>query len=331
MIPLAAMVLGALAGVGLFTAVLGLQERPARDKPSRLREFRSKAAGVELSSSANDTLAMIGLGAVLAFGAWYATGWVVAGLLGATAGVMGPMMWRAPRKRRDFIDEIEAYSQWTEQIRDLVAASGSLFEAVTLSADQAPPRLRPKVVQMASIARTLGLPAALDWFAAEMDSPFADRLVLGMKIAWDSGARVSEAFESTARATRSEVEMRRRNEVANARAWTQVISIVGVTVGSVVVMFVFNKGFFDPFGSLIGQVVLLAVGVLIFGNVYWVLRLSESGAPVRLLTSEGDKPAEGVAAALSGEGADPPPPPGGGPGRPRRHGQDSGTGTLTPW
>ena len=301
MVPLAAVLFGALVGVGLFAVVLGAQKRPVREKQARLRQFRSRAASIELSSSMNDTLAMMGLGAVLAFGAWYATGWPVAALIGLTAGVMGPIMWRAPRKRREFTNEIEAYSQWTEQIRDLVAASGSLFEAVTLSADQAPWRLRPKVVQMASIARTLGLPAGLDWFAAEMDSPFADRLVLGMKIAWDSGARVSEAFESTARAMRAEVEMRRRNEVANARAWTQVIAMVGVTVGSVLFMFVFNKEFFDPFGSAVGQATLLAVGVLIFGNIYWVLKLSESGIPVRLLAPDGDKLAEGVVAALSGE------------------------------
>ena len=301
MVPLAAVLFGALVGVGLFAVVLGSQKRPVREKHARLRQFRSRAARIELSSSTNDTLAMLGLGAVLAFGAWYATGWPVAALIGLTAGVMGPMMWRAPRKRRAFTDEIEAYSQWTEQIRDLVAASGSLFEAVTLTSEQAPSLLRPKVVQMASIARTLGLPAGLDWFAAEMDSPFADRLVLGMKIAWDSGARVSEAFESTARSMRTEVEMRRRNEVANARAWTQVIAMVGVTVGSVLFMFVFNKPFFDPFGSTIGQATLLAVGVLIFGNIYWVLKLSESGIPVRLLAPDGDKLAEGVVAALSGE------------------------------
>ena len=301
MVPLAAVVFGALVGVGLFAAVLGLQKRPMREKQHRLRQFRAQATRIELPSSANDTLAMIGLGAVLGFGAWYATGWLAAGLIGMAAGGMGPMMWRAPRQRREFTEEIEAYSQWTEQIRDLVSASGSLFEAVTLSAGQAPSRLRPKVVQMASIARTLGLPAALDWFAAEMDSPFADRLVLGMKIAWDSGARVSEAFESTARAMRAEVEMRRRNEVANARAWTQVVSIIGVTVVSVLFMFVFNREFFDPFGSVIGQAVLLAVGVLIFGNVFWVLKLSESGVPVRLLSSEGEQLAEDVLAALSGE------------------------------
>ena len=302
MVPLAAVLLGALAGVGLFAAVVGLQKRPVREKRARLRQFRARAARVELPSSLNDTLSMVGLAAALAFGAWYATGWPVAALIGLTAGVMGPMMWRAPRRRREFTDEIEAYSQWTEQIRDLVSASGSLFEAVTLSADQAPSMLRPKVAQMASIGRTLGLPAALDWFAKEMDSPFADRLVLGMKIAWDSGARVSEAFQSTAHSMRAEVEMRRRNEVANARAWTQVVAIVGVTVGSVLFMFVFNRAFFDPFGSAIGQGILLAIGALIFGNVYWVMKLSETGVPVRLLAAPEDQAAEGVVASLAGEG-----------------------------
>ena len=300
MIALLAVALGAVSGIGLCAAVMSGQKRPERDTQDRLRAFRARATSVELSSTANDYLLMAGLGAALGFGAWYATGWVVAALLGAVAGVMGPVMWRAPRKRQDFIAEIEAYSQWTEQVRDLVAASGSLFEAVILSAAQAPPRLRPQVEQMASIARALGLPPALDWFAAEMDSPFADRLVLGMKIAWDSGARVSEAFDGTARAMRAEVEMRRRNEVANARAWTQVLSMVGVTVGSVLLMFIFNKGFFDPFGSTIGQTILLAVGVLIFGNVFWVMRLSQSGVPVRLLASATSEAAEFVVAATAG-------------------------------
>ena len=303
MIPLTAAFLGALAGLGVFAVVLGAREQPVREKRDRLRKFQTQVASVEMSSSLRDNLAMVGLGAVLAFGAWYATGWLVAGLLGLTAGVMGPLMWRAPRKRRAFTDEIEAYSQWTEQIRDLVAASGSLFDAVTVSAEQAPLLLRPQVMQMASLARTLGLPAGLDWFAAEMDSPFADRLVLGMKIAWDSGARVSEAFESTARAMRNEVETRRRNEVANARAWTQVTSILGVTLASVLFMFVFNKGFFDPFGSAVGQAMLLAVGVLIFGNVYWVLKLSESGVPVRLLAPDEDQPADALTAAAAGGGS----------------------------
>lgn len=299
MIPLVAVGLGALAGVGLYAAILGVQERPERDQATRLSAFRSRASSIELSSSTSDYLLMAGSGVALGFVGWYATGWVVAVLLGAAAGVMGPLMWRAPRKRRDFIDEIESYSQWTEQVRDLVAASGSLFEAVTLSANQAPSRLRPQVKQMTLIARTLGLQPALDWFAAEMDSPFADRLVLGMRIAWDSGARVSEAFDSTARAMRAEVEMRRRNEVANARAWTQVISMVGITVGSVLLMFVFNKAFFDPFGSLIGQTVLLVVGVLIFGSVLWVLRLSQLGVPVRLVAANADEAAETVVAAVA--------------------------------
>ncbi|WP_419553046.1 type II secretion system F family protein [Candidatus Poriferisodalis sp.] len=265
----------------------------------RLREFRASNMRSRNSDAATQMLITVALTAALGFGAWYATGWPVAALLGGAAGVVTPKMIAAPRQRRAVADEIEAYSQWTEQIRDLVSASGSLFEAVTLSAPSAPPLLRPHVAQMASLAGSVGLKAAMNWFAAHMESPYADRLVLGLSIAWESGARVTEAFETTARSMRTEVEMRRRNEVANARTWTQVVSILGITVVSVLLMFVFNRGFFDPFGSTVGQLILLIVGVLIFGNVFWVLQLSGSGVPIRLLDERGLAGVSDVAALMN--------------------------------
>ena len=286
--------LGALAGIGLLTFALGFRRKPPKaEEQVRLRKHRAKGTRVQAQKKLADNMLQVVLAVAFAAAAWYVTGWIVGALLGFVAGFVGPMMIRAPKKRQAVTDEIEAYSQWAEQIRDLVGASGSLFEAVSLSAGNAPERLRPAVVNMAALARTVGLPAALDWFATEMRSPFADRLVLGMKIAWDSGARVTEAFESTSRGMRAEVDMRRRNEVANSRAWTQVVSILAVTFISVAFMFVFNKGFFEPFGTTTGQGILLAIGALIFGNVFWVIKLSESGVPIRLL-SVGDEDGEDV-------------------------------------
>ena len=283
---LAAIVCGALAGLGVVAMAIGLKKAPVKADRQRLRDFQAKNLKERTANLDTQVLISLGLAAVLAFGAWAATGWPVAALIGAGAGVITPKMVVTPRRRQAVADEIEAYSQWTEQIRDLVSASGSLFEAVTLSAPSAPPMLRSQVTQLGQLAGTVGLKPALDWFAAEMKSPYADRLVLGLNIAWDSGARVTEAFDSVSRAMRTEVEMRRRNEVANARTWTQVISIVGITVASVLLMFVFNRGFFDPFGSLVGQVILLMVGVMIFGNILWVLKMSASGVPVRLLDQQ---------------------------------------------
>ena len=294
----AAVAFGAFAGLGVATVLIGMTKLPARAPRQGLRRFEAKNLYERGSNVDPQMLGGIGLAVLLGFGAWYATGWPVAALIGAATGYIVPQMFAVPRRRRAVADEIEAYSQWTEQIRDLVSASGSLFEAVTLSAPSSPPMLRPQVTQMASLAATVGLAPALDWFAAQMKSPYADRLVLGMDIAWESGARITEAFESVARAMRTEVEMRRRNEVANARTWTQVTSITGITVVSVVLMFAFNRGFFDPFGSVTGQIILLAVGAMIFGNILWVLKLSASGVPVRLLDQdELEEKLAGLAAA----------------------------------
>lgn len=282
-----AVTFGVLVAVGVVTCAAGLRRVPERSSLPTLRSFRSKASRRRPAADASRWLVAAGLAALLGLGAWRATGWPVAALIGGAAGGMLPQILAAPRKRRAVADEIEAYAQWTAQLRDLVSASGSLFEAITLSASTAPPLLRADVTQMASLAQTVGLEPAMNWFAARMASPYADRLVLGMSIAWGSGARVSEAFDSAARSMRTEVEMRRSNEVANARVWTQVMSILGITVASVVLMFLFNKEFFDPFGTTVGQAILGGVGALIFGNVFWVLKLSSAGLPVRLLGSQG--------------------------------------------
>ena len=290
MITPATVLLGALGGIGLLTMILAFRARPEKGKAQvRLRKFRAKGTRLDARKVLAENTLQVVLGAGLAAGGWFVTGWPVAVLLGLLAGVLGPRMLKAPKSRQQVTDEIEAYSQWAEQIRDLVSASGSLHEAVALSAENAPEKLRPAILEMTAIARTLGLPPALDWFAAEMRSPLADRLVLGMKIAWDSGARVSEAFESTARGMRAEVEMRRRNEVANSRAWTQVVSILGITFVSMSFMFILNQGFFDPFDTAIGQAVLLFAGALIFGNVYWIIKLSEADVSIRLLDTDRSK------------------------------------------
>lgn len=282
--------LGALTGVGLFIIILSAQPQPqqAQQKQAqvRLSQFRARGRKHNVVAQAAQNLGKYGICLVLGFAAWQLTGWPVAAVLGALTGWAGPRMRNAPKQREQITKEIEAYSQWSEQLRDLVKASGSLYEAVLLSAGNSPPMLRPAIIQMCSIARTVGLPAALEWFVDEMDSPFADRLVLGMRISWDSGARVAEAFERVSLTMRSEVELRRHNEVGNRRAWVQVTSILGVTLVSVVGMFALNRGFFDPFDGTTGQVILSVAGGMIFGNVFWVTRLSETDKPIRLLSGK---------------------------------------------
>ena len=283
---LLAVVYGLTAALGILVLALGCRRVPKRSGP-RLQKFRSKSMRRELSNISTEHMVALGLAGALGFGAYVATGWPVAALVGAAAGALAPKMYLAPKQRQAAADEIEAYAQWTDQLRDLVAASGSIYEAVQMSAPSSPPTLRPHVTQMVSLAATVGLRPAMSWFAAQMESPYADRLMLGMAIAWESGSRVTESFDSTAKAMRAEVEARRRNEVSTARTWTQVLAILGITVVSVVGMFTLNRGFFDPFGTPLGQMILLVVGVLIFGNVLWVLKLAGKDSSVRLLDASG--------------------------------------------
>lgn len=302
MAPSLAAAAGVLAALGLLTVLAGLTRQPERIAP-RLSTFRSRSSRLRRTAQQTTMFVAAALALACGWGAWLATGWPVAALFGAASGFTAPHLLAAPRSRRAAVAEIEAYAQWTEQLRDLVQASGSLLEAVVLSASQAPSMLRPDVERLATLAQTIGLRPALNWFATRMESAHADQLVLGLGIAWESGARVADTFDAAARAMRNEVDLRRSIEVGNARVWSQVMAILGITVVSVVLMFMFNRGFFDPFGTLLGQVVLLMIGVMIFGCVFWVMRLSRSSAAVRLLGAHGLPGDEDQAASRVGSGS----------------------------
>ena len=118
-----AIVLGAAAGIGLLTVLLAFQRKPDKAKGEQrvsLRQFRARGTRAQARRVVMENLMQLVLGVALGGGGWYLTGWPVAAVLGLLAGFLGPRMLQAPKKRQAVADEIEAYSQWTEQIRDLV-------------------------------------------------------------------------------------------------------------------------------------------------------------------------------------------------------------------
>ena len=132
-----AIVFGGCFGLGIFLVAVGFTRKPpaAADSPAKqkLKKFKAKGPKTDLQTQITENVTQIALAAGLAAGGWLLTGWYAAAATGLVAGWAGPRIVQAPVKRRQRTEEIEAYSQWAEQIRDLVGVSGSLFEAVTLS------------------------------------------------------------------------------------------------------------------------------------------------------------------------------------------------------
>ena len=85
-----AVLLGALAGIGVLTVALALRPRqPQEAAQARLRTFRAKGTRAEARKVLAENSLTILLAAALGAGGWALTGWPVAGLLGGAGGLLG--------------------------------------------------------------------------------------------------------------------------------------------------------------------------------------------------------------------------------------------------
>jgi hypothetical protein len=59
--------------------------------------------------------------------------------------------------------------------------------------------------------------------------------------------------------------------------------VVGVSVGTSLLLAVFNKAYVEPYNSFLGQLVLIVVVALYAGAFFWLRRLSKYDLPQRFL------------------------------------------------
>lgn len=279
---LALMVLGAVVGAGVLCVVIGLTDH----EPAPLRatvSWRDRLQG-------NARRALFGVGAGLAI--LLLTSWPV------LAVAVGLLVWFAPRlfggvaSEKRQIARLEALAAWTESLRDTVAGAVGLEQAIPATTYAAAPAIRPALERLADRLRVrTPLPTALQGFADDLDDPSADlvvaALILNSRL---RGPGLRDVLSSLAGSAREDLEMRRRISASRSSTRRSVQIVMGVTVIFVLVLAVFNRSYVEPYGSPIGQLVLLVVIGLFAGGFIWMRRLSEYETAERfLLAGEGSR------------------------------------------
>lgn len=275
--PLLALILGAVAGGGLFLLVIALRGLPPKPKsqgPSRLeRELRE----------------LIGIRGAIALGAGVivliATGWVVAGI-GAFFLALG---WRgiggAAGERRAMA-RLEGLAMWTESLRDTIAGAVGLEQAIPSSLRAAAPSIQGPLGRMVDRLHTrVALPEALHKFADDLDDSSADMIIAALIInARLRGPGLRELLSALASSVREELDMRRKVNAERRSTRRSVQIVVAVSVGLALIMAIFNRGYVRPYNSPAGQVVLVVVVALYAVAFIWLRRLAKFDAPERLLS-----------------------------------------------
>ncbi len=213
-----------------------------------------------------------------------ATRWPVGALWAGLAGWGAPGLLTGAKGRGEAVGRIEAVAGWSEMLRDTMAGAAGLEQAIVATATVAPLPIRAEVATLAVRLESERLAPALRAFADEVADPTCDLVVAALVLAAEHQAqRLGELLGSLAQAARDQATMRLRVEAGRARTRTSIKVIVGATGGLALGLAVLNRGYLAPYGSALGQFVLLLVGGLFAASFVWLSKMTRAAEPERFL------------------------------------------------
>jgi len=267
---LAAIVLGAIGGLGVMVTWAGMRGRRVLPRLTRARR-----RGVSVRTN---RLWWAVLGGVVG---WLVTGWLaVAGIVVLAAAGLPRLFGGA--ERRAAIAKTQAIAEWAEMLRDSMAAADGVEEAIEATVPIAPPPIRPAVALLNAARRSQPLPDALREFGREVDHPSADLVVAALVIAAEGeGTDFSRVLSALAAITRDEVRMRLRVEAGRAALRTSARMILVIFCVGVVAISLLSRDYLAPYSSPGGQVMLVVVAGLFAGGCLLMDRMSRIELPQR--------------------------------------------------
>ena len=192
------------------------------------------------------------------------------------------------RDARDQMDLVEAIASWTENLRDLLASSSGLEQAIIAGRDHAPRRLARNVRQLAADLRYRSLEESLRDFADDVAHPTCDFVVLALVSTVHNPTRdLVQLLGQLADSARSECELYLRVWVSRARSRTAVRIIFGSVALFVAGLLLFNPAYIAPFFSREGSLFLIAMIAMFATALVWVSRISRVPDRARLLGTVG--------------------------------------------
>lgn len=282
MVIVAAVVGGALIGLGLFVGVVALVGQPSRlvgrTRPT-LPPWLSDKFALRLSFAAVATVVV-----------WAVTGWPAGGLIAGSAAAAGPSLVGAKARRQAAVARIEAIAGWAEQLRDVMAAADGIQSAILTTAPLAPEPIRREVLRLADrLVQQERLSVALRRFADEVGHPLTDMIVTSLLIASERQGRLADLLSEVAASARATATMRLRVEAARARTYVTTRLIIGVTIAIATWLVLVRRDYLAPFDSVGGQAMLVVIGAVFAVSGVLMQRMARPDEPARLLAgADGD-------------------------------------------
>lgn len=277
--------LGALAGLLVATGVVifaaGLQPAPVKAEPRPRR--RTWGRGTESGTWDRWRWAVAGTAGMLA---WLVSSWPSAALIVAATILGLPVLLSTSRVASRGIARIEAVEEWTRRLSDILVVGVGLEQAITTSLRSVPEAIRPEVTALAArLSARWSTETALRAFADDLGDATGDLVVASLILGHRRrGPGLARALTAVADSVAEEVAMRRRVEADRAKPRATARAVTLITLG-VVGLGALNRTYLAPYGTPLGQLVLLGIAGIFIGALAWMRTLTLTAAQPRLLSS----------------------------------------------
>jgi Flp pilus assembly protein TadB len=262
-------------GVGIALIVAGLF---ATTPVAKKMTF---AKGIDTATRQSGVAALIGAAAV-----GLITQWPVGALIGAAVGwtLRSALSSASPNR---VTNRLDALATWIETLRDSVAAHRGLVAAIESTVPSAPASLRPNIEALVIRIKS-GTPPdrAFAALASELADASADEAIAPLILAARfGGADLQNLLGTAAANTREQLALVQRTEVARAKPRREMRLVVVVTLGFVLATLTIGHGYFTPFSTTTGQIVLVVIAGLFAVGFGMMNRLSRPQPMPRLFES----------------------------------------------
>jgi Flp pilus assembly protein TadB len=279
---LVAALAGGLVAAGLLLIVAAWTGTDVLPEPPAGRPGRHR-----LNWRSRRTLGETALVVAAASAAWAATGWPVAAIAVAAAVIALPRLLggRAARRR---IARLEAMEAWTRQLADVLTTGTGIEDALLTTAADPPGPIAAEVMTLRRrLEYRVATEDALRGFADELAHPVGDTIAATLIIASQvRGRGLHQVLTSLADTVAKDVAMQREIDAERATHRTTAIWVV-VALAAFVGFAMFNRAYVAPFGTVVGQMMLIVVVALYAGAIAWLHRLGSPTAGHRFLPTTG--------------------------------------------
>ena len=268
-------VFGALAVAGVLGALVALRPHIPQPRPER----PPSQLGSRLASMSPRTRATLAASVLTGLLAALATGWIAAIVVLPAAAFGLPYLLTAPATA-ERIRRVEAMEEWTRSLAGVLGAGVGIEQALTATLRSTPDPIKPEVTALVARLRARwDTEAALRAFADDLDDVTGDLVASNLILAARRRNRsLSSVLQGVAESVAEDVASRRRVEAGRAKPRDSARLVTMFSMG-VLLILAFTGDYIAPYGTPVGQVVLVVLLLAYAGGLLWMRKMAE-GQPL---------------------------------------------------